>query len=106
MNISARWGGVLAGALLAGCAGLDAGYVHRDGSRPATVTEIGNSREIVERLSNTCPPAEQGKPYALIRYTGNSHLRWRAFPITAGVDVKVGDSVDLDVNACTFTRKE
>lgn len=106
MNNGARWGILLAGALLAGCAGLDAGYVHRDGSRPGTVTEIGNGQDIVERLSKTCPPAEQGSPYALIRYTGNSHLRWRAFPIPEGMALKVGDSVDLDVNACTFARKE
>lgn len=106
MNSGARRGILFAGILLAGCAGLDAGYVHQDGSRPGTVTEVGDGGKIVERLSNTCPPAEQGRSYALIRYTGNSHLRWRAFPIPAGMDVKVGDSVDLDVNACQFAKTE
>jgi hypothetical protein len=106
MNIGARWGVLLAGALLAGCAGLETGYVHRDGVRPGTVTAVGNDREMLDRLSDTCVAAKKTGTYALIRYTGNSHLRWRAFPVPEGMEARVGDKVSLDVNACQFTRIE
>ncbi len=107
MKTGTAWIVVLcAGGLLAGCAGTGAGYVHRDGWRPGTVTEIGNDREILARLSDTCANAAEAPTYALIRYTGNSHLRWRAFPVPEGMDVRVGDTVSLDVNACKLTRTE
>lgn len=102
MKINGVFGMLLAGVVLSGCAGLKSGYVHRDGERPGTVTAVGNDREILDRLSDTCPQMEKTGTFALIRYTGNSHLRWRAFPLPAGVDVKVGDKVALDVNACRF----
>lgn len=106
MNIAAGFGVLFASAVLGGCASLGPEYVHRDGWRPGTVTEVGSGREIVERLSNTCVPGATDSAYALIRYTGNSHLRWRAFPIPEGRDVRVGDKVSLDVNACQFARTE
>lgn len=106
MNIAAGFGVLFASAVLGGCASLGPEYVHRDGWRPGTVTEVGSGRAIVERLSNTCAPAEPGSVYALIRYTGNSHLRWRAFPVPEDMEARVGDKVSLDVNACQFARTE
>ena len=51
-------------------------------------------------------PPHGDEVLVLLRYTGNSHLRWRAFPLPPGVDVKEGDRVLLDVNACRFTKME
>lgn len=106
MKIVAGWGALLVGAALAGCAGLDTEYGHRDGSRPGTVTRVGNDPELLERLSATCRDAATSGTFAMIRYTGNSHLRWRAFPVPEGMAVKVDDKVSLDVNACKFTKAE
>jgi hypothetical protein len=106
MKTGTAWGVLCAGVLLAGCAGTGVGYVHKDGWRPGTVTGIGNDREILVRLSDTCVDAAQASTYALIRYTGNSHLRWRAFPVPDGMSVRVGDKVDLNVNECRFARTE
>ena len=54
MKTGTAWGVLCAGVLLAGCAGTGVGYVHKDGWRPGTVTGIGNDREILVRLSDTC----------------------------------------------------
>lgn len=91
---------------LAGCSALSPSYVHRDGERPGTVTQIGSDPAIIERLADTCPPPDGKATYALIRYTGNDHLRWRAFPVPPGIELQVGDRVRLDVNACRFTKME
>lgn len=91
---------------LAGCTVLSPSYVHRDGVRPGTVTQIGSDPTIVERLADTCPPPDAKARYALIRYTGNDHLRWRAFPLPPEIEIGVGDRVLLDVNACRFTKME
>lgn len=104
MNISMGLGVLLASATLVGCANLGAEYGHRDGSRPGTVTQVGNAPELPERLSTTCRGATKSGAYAMIRYTGNSHLRWRSFPVPEGMEVKVGDPVSLDVNACKFAK--
>lgn len=106
MNIGAGLGVLLVGVALTGCAGLSSEYGHRDGWRPGTVTRIGNDPEILEQRSNTCPRTAESKAYALIRYTGNSHLRWLAFPVTEGMDIKAGDKVNLDINACKFTKAD
>lgn len=91
---------------LTGCTALAPSYVHRDGERHGKVTMIGNDARIIERLADTCPPPDGKAIYALIRYTGNDHLRWRAFPLPPGSEIDVGDRVLLDVNACRFTKME
>jgi len=106
MIIGTGLGVLLASAALNGCAGLGAEYGHRDGSRPGTVTKVGNYPEWLERLSRTCRGAAKSGTFAMIRYTGNSHLRWQAFPVPDGMGVKVGDKVSLDVNACKFAKVE
>jgi hypothetical protein len=99
-------GVLLVSASLAGCANLDFEYGHKDGWRPGTITKIGNDSELRERLANTCSGVVGSKTYALIRYTGNSHLRWGSFPVSDGMDIKVGDKVTLNVNACKFAKTE
>lgn len=99
-----RASGVLLLTWLAGCTTLP--YGHKDGERPATVIEIGRTAELIARRSDTCPTAHGDEVLVLLRYTGNSNLRWRAFPLPPGVDVKEGDRVLLDVNACRFTKME
>ncbi len=106
MKVGVGFGVLFASAALAGCAGIGPEYVHKDGWRPGTITRIGNDPEILERLSNTCPRTAENKAYALIRYTGNSHLRRLAFPVPEGMDIKAGDKVNLDVNACKFAKTE
>jgi len=106
MSIGKGWGMWLACAALAGCANFGAEYGHRDGSRPGTVTKVGNDAELRERLSGTCRDAAGSGSFAMIRYTGNSHLRWLAFPVPDGMEVKIDDKVSLDVNACKFTKAE
>jgi hypothetical protein len=94
---------LLASLLLAGCASLNAEYGHKDGWRPGTVKRVGDDQEMRERLSSTCANTPKSKSFALIQYTGNSHLRWRAFPVPEGVTVAEGDKVDLNVNECKFS---
>lgn len=97
MKFNTGVGVLLVGVSLMGCAGLNSEYVHRDGWRPGTVKRVGNDREMIERVSPTCANASQGNAYVMIQYTGNSHLRWRSFPLPEGVSVKEGNKVDLNV---------
>ncbi|GAB1394563.1 hypothetical protein MASR1M60_27270 [Rhodocyclaceae bacterium] len=106
MNISTGLGVLLVGAALAGCANFGAEYGYKDGSRPGTVTKVGNDPALRERLSSTCRDGAGSGSFAMIRYTGNSHLRWLSFPVPDGMEVKVDDKVLLDVNACKFTKAE
>jgi hypothetical protein len=106
MKINTALSTLLAIVTMTGCATLEMDYTHQDGWRPGTVTNVGSGQEMLERLSNTCSKSEKSNYYAMIRYTGNSHLRWRSFPIPEGIVVKADDQVDLNVNECKFTVKK
>lgn len=89
---------------LAGCASMP--LIHRDGERPGIIERMGSAAELGSRRSHTCPPPRDDETLALIRYTANDHVHWRAFPLPPGSRFEVGDRVLLDVNACRFGRAE
>jgi hypothetical protein len=90
--------------LVSGCAGLvyEGGYAHKDGWRPGTIISIGNAPEYLEKLADACSSSKNGGTYAMVRYTGNSHLRWRAYPLVPNSTLRVDDRVHINIMECNL----
>jgi len=83
----------------------DGRYAHKDGWHPGTVVAIGKGTEFTERLVNGCLGTKGDEKYVKVRYTGDSHLRWGAVPITADSNFKIDDRVLININTCTLIKR-
>lgn len=93
------------GAVTAGCASFarEDNQAYSDGWRPGTVTSIGSGPEYLDKLAAPCADKKDATRFAMVRYTGNSHLRWRAYPVQADSDLAVGSRVRINIASCTLT---
>ncbi|GAB1394554.1 hypothetical protein MASR1M60_27180 [Rhodocyclaceae bacterium] len=93
---------LLGGTLLAGCASTarEEGFAYAEGWRRGTVVSIGQGEEYRERLASQCADQSGVERYAMVRYTGAAHLRWRAFPLTADASLAEGNRVFVSINSC------
>lgn len=92
------------GILVTGCASIppENSKAYAEGWRPGTVVSIGSGKEYQERLAAPCAGQNDAARYALVRYTGNSHLRWRAYPLEASTDLAAGSHVRINIKTCNL----
>lgn len=96
---------LLGGTLLAGCASTarEEGFAYAEGWRRGTVVSIGQGEEYRERLAPQCADQSGVERYAMVRYTGAAHLRWRAFPLAADASLAEGKRVYVSINSCRIS---